>query len=73
MTTDCNSSIEQLLLAEKVQAKTVSLITRLIPKRYSAAELNALCSLKTPIPVDLLSWEAMADIGDEVLTTHNML
>ena len=36
-------------------------------RKYSAAELNALCNLKAPMPDDLVAWEAMKPVGSEAL------
>lgn len=37
------------------------------PKRYkyTAAELNALCDLKAPMPKDLLEWNEIRPLGSE--------
>ncbi len=73
MMSDLNSSMKHLLLAEKAHAKAISLIAYQRPKCYAAAELNALCNLKVPMPADLQSWEEMADMGDEVLHEHPVI
>jgi hypothetical protein len=70
---DRKSSFEQSLLAEKIHTKAISLIAPRTPKRYTAAELNALCNLKAPMPSCLQSWEGMADIGDEMLNEHAVI
>ncbi len=34
-------------------------------RKYTAAELNALCDLKAPMPRDLLDWNQMQPVGSE--------
>lgn len=34
-------------------------------KRYTAAELNAQCNPKAPMPADLEEWEHMPSVGSE--------
>ena len=34
-------------------------------RKYTAAELNALCNSKAPMPDDLVSWDAMKPVGAE--------
>lgn len=36
-------------------------------KRYTAAELNAMCNPAAPMPADLEAWDAMPDVGLEVV------
>jgi antitoxin component of MazEF toxin-antitoxin module len=33
--------------------------------KYTAAELNALCNPKAPMPDDLLAWDQMQPVGSE--------
>ncbi len=35
--------------------------------RFTAAELNALCNPKAPMPDDLTAWERMAPVGNEAI------
>jgi antitoxin component of MazEF toxin-antitoxin module len=41
------------------------LITAKRSKRYTAAELNAQCDPKAPMPSDLEAWDNMCDVGSE--------
>jgi antitoxin ChpS len=34
-------------------------------RKYTAAELNALCNLKAPMPDDLIAWDDMKPVGSE--------
>jgi antitoxin ChpS len=34
-------------------------------QKYSAAELNALCNPKAPMPDDLVAWDQMKPVGSE--------
>lgn len=43
------------------------IIRKPVRVRYTAAELNAQCDLKAPMPADLVEWDAMRPIGLEVL------
>lgn len=36
-------------------------------RKYTAAELNAQCNPKAPMPVDLIAWEQMRPVGSETL------
>ena len=36
-------------------------------KKYSAAELNAQCDPRAPMPADLVAWDAMRPVGNEAL------
>ena len=36
-------------------------------KRYTAAELNAQCNLKAPMPDDLLDWDKAGAFGTEAI------
>ena len=36
-------------------------------KKYSAADLNAQCDPRAPMPADLVAWEAMRPVGNETL------
>ena len=36
-------------------------------KKYSAAELNAQCNPRAPMPADLVAWDAMRPVGNEAL------
>ena len=36
-------------------------------RRYTAAELNAQCKPKAPMPADLVAWEQMRPVSNETL------
>jgi len=36
-------------------------------KRYTAAELNALCNPRAPMPEDMVAWESAPVVGSEAL------
>ncbi|OHC63274.1 MAG: hypothetical protein A3H93_16220 [Rhodocyclales bacterium RIFCSPLOWO2_02_FULL_63_24] len=36
-------------------------------KRYTAAELNAQCNRRTPMPEDLVAWDRAPSVGSEAL------
>jgi hypothetical protein len=52
---------------------TFSACPKTFGQRYTAVELNKQCDHTAPIPADLQSWEEMIDIGDEVLTKHDIV
>jgi antitoxin component of MazEF toxin-antitoxin module len=49
-----------------LHATSDSLLIKAKPsKRYTAAELNALCDPKAPMPADLQDWDNMPPVGSE--------
>jgi antitoxin ChpS len=36
-------------------------------RKYTAAELNAQCNTKAPMPADLVAWDQMRPVGNETL------
>ena len=36
-------------------------------RKYTAAELNAQCKTKAPMPADLLAWDQIRPVGNETL------
>ena len=42
-------------------------VTPKIRKRYTAAELNALCNPRAPMPEDIVTWEGAPVVGSEAL------
>jgi antitoxin ChpS len=46
---------------------TIILIPKVPRKRYTAAELNAQCDLKAPMPTDLHEWDKAPGVGSEAL------
>lgn len=54
--------------AVDMQLENNSLVIRKPARpRYTAAELNAQCDLKAPMPADLAEWDAMHPVGLETL------
>lgn len=49
-----------------LEATAESLIIKAKRKRYTAAELNALCDPDAALPTDLQEWDDMPDVGLEV-------
>lgn len=49
-----------------LEATAGSLIIKEKRKRYTAAELNALCDPDAVLPADLQGWDEMPDVGLEV-------
>ena len=43
------------------------LVTPKRGKRYTAAELNALCNPRAPMPDDMVAWERAPAVGSEAL------
>lgn len=48
-----------------IAGNTVTL--RAAKRRYTAAELNAQCDPKAPMPDDLMEWDRMPSVGREVI------
>jgi len=46
---------------------SILLTPKVSKRKYCAAELNAQCNLKAPMPDDLVAWEHMAPMGNEAL------
>ncbi|MFA7268963.1 MAG: AbrB/MazE/SpoVT family DNA-binding domain-containing protein [Sterolibacterium sp.] len=42
-------------------------VTPKMRKRYTAAELNAQCNPRAPMPEDIVAWEGVPMVGTEVL------
>ena len=40
-------------------------VTPKMRKRYTAAELNAQCDLRAPLPEDIVAWERAPVVGSE--------
>jgi antitoxin ChpS len=64
---DLGISAGQSFEMKKGAAGTLVLRPKKISKKYTAAELNAQCNLKAPMPDDLLSWDSMQSVGSESL------
>lgn len=50
-----NKTVEGGLLIQPIRKR----------RKYMAAQLNAMCDLKAPMPDDLLSWDQMKPVGSE--------
>lgn len=50
-----NKTVEGGLLIQPIRKR----------RKYAAAQLNAMCDLKAPMPDDLLSWDQMKPVGSE--------
>ena len=60
-------SIGQTLLVGRSGEGTLTLQPAQTRKKYSAAELNAQCNPRAPMPADLAAWDAMRPAGSETL------
>lgn len=57
----------QLMTLKKTSNGALLLTPKKERRKYSAAELNAQCNLKAPMPDDLMAWEHMRPMGSEAL------
>ena len=57
---DLGLAAGQLMVLRKTPNGSVLLTPEVARRKYSAAELNALCNLKAPMPDDLVAWERIA-------------
>ena len=57
----------QAVVVETKEDGTVTLRQKFARKRYTAAELNAQCDFKAPMPTDLQEWENAPAVGSEAL------
>ena len=64
---DLDIAVGQSFEMKKGAGGTLVLRPKAMRKRYTAAELNALCNPKAPMPDDLLPWDSMAAVGKETL------
>ena len=64
---DLGLAAGQLMTLKKTSGGALLLTPKKPQRKYSAAELNAQCNLKAPMPDDLQAWEHMAPIGSEAL------
>ncbi|MBI5923224.1 MAG: AbrB/MazE/SpoVT family DNA-binding domain-containing protein [Betaproteobacteria bacterium] len=58
-------SIGTAVTAEQVEGKLV--LTPAVKKRYTAAELNAQCNPRAPMPEDIVAWDRAPAVGTEAL------
>lgn len=64
---DLGLAAGQLMTLRKTSSGAILLTPKAGKRKYSAAELNAQCNLKAPMPDDLVAWEQMLPIGNEAL------
>ena len=57
----------QVLTLDKTADGNLLLRPQREHRRYTAAELNAQCKPKAPMPADLVAWEPMRPVGNEAL------
>lgn len=64
---DLGLAAGQLMTLRKTPSGSILLTPKVGKRKYSAAELNAQCNLKAPMPDDLVAWEQMVPVGSETL------
>ena len=64
---DLGLAAGQLMTLRKTSSGAILLTPKSGKRKYSAAELNAQCNLKAPMPDDLVAWGQMLPIGNEAL------
>lgn len=64
---DLGLAAGQLMTLKKTSGGALLLTPKTQRRKYSAAELNAHCNLKAPMPDDLVAWEQMTPVGNEAL------
>jgi antitoxin ChpS len=64
---DLGLAAGQLMTLKKTSGGALLLTPKKVQRKYSAAELNAQCNPKAPMPDDLLAWEQMSPMGNETL------
>lgn len=57
----------QTLTVEARRDGSIRLRPKAVPKRYTAAELNAQCDFKAPMPASLDEWDRAPRQGSEAL------
>lgn len=57
----------QVVTVDAKDDGTITLRPKIGRKRYKAAELNAQCDLRAPMPTDLLDWDNAPAIGSEAI------
>lgn len=60
-------SVGQTLLVERSDEGALTLRPKQARIKYSAAELNAQCNPRAPMPSDLAAWDTMRSAGNEAL------
>ena len=64
---DLGLAAGQLMTLSKTRDGALLLTPKIERRKYSAAELNAQCDLKAPMPADLVAWEQLPPAGNEGL------
>lgn len=64
---DLGLAAGQLMTLRKTPSGSILLTPKVEKRKYTAAELNAQCNLKAAMPDDLVGWEHMVSVGNEVL------
>ena len=64
---DLDITVGQSFELKKGPGGTLVLRPKAMRTKYTAAELNALCTRKAPMPDDLLAWDSMVAAGTETL------
>ena len=64
---DLDIKVGQSFELKKRSGGTLVLRPKAMRKKYTAAELNALCNPKAPMPDDLLACDSMVAAGTETL------
>ena len=57
----------QVVILDKTPDGNLLLRPQPVRRKYAAAELNAQCKPKAPMPADLVAWEQMRPVGNETL------
>ena len=60
-------SVGQTLLVGRSDEGALTLRPKQARKKYRAAELNAQCNPRAPMPSDLAAWDTMRPVGHEAL------
>ena len=64
---DLGLAAGQRMTLSKMPDGALLLTPKIERRKYSAADLNAKCNLKAPMPADLVSWEQLPPVGNEGL------
>lgn len=62
---DLGLAVGQVMSLDKTEDGALVLRVKSTHKKYTAKELNALCDLNAPMPVDLIAWDDMKPVGNE--------
>ena len=64
---DLGLAAGQRMTLSKTPDGALLLTPKIERRKYSAADLNAQCNAKAPMPADLVAWEQLAPVGNETL------